>query len=316
MPAGVSVVIASYRGAESLTKSIASLDAQTLTPDRFEAVVVVNGPAARDLTPFEAMRRRFPRLAIRILATETAGASLAWNLGIQAAQMEWLTLLDDDDGLTPTFLGALLDLAGPGVVPLAEIHDVHADGRVERDSRLNSLIRRRAGRTVSGRDFPQAFGFNASKLIPAVWARGERYPHHLTNGQDVVFFGSLSQHHDVVFAVVHADSGAAYLRHVADRSMSRQPLSYDFSIEQRLDVVEILDRVRCASPLHRRRVAEHLIEGQVSLMKWYLIEHPERRADARASIAGRSLSTFPYRSLERTDATRLVRRMLTRPGRR
>lgn len=308
-------MIPSSRGADALTQTIASLDAQTVTTDRFEAVVVVNGPTARDLAPFEAMRRRFPRLAVRILATETGGASLAWNLGVQAAQMEWLTFLDDDDVLTPTFLGALLDLAAPGVVPLAEIHDVHPGGRIDQDSRLNSLIRERAGTTVSGRDFPEAFGFNASKLIPTLWARGERYPHHMTNGQDVVFFGSLSQHHDVVFAVVNQDSGAAYLRNAAEQSMSRQPLSYDFSIEQRLDVVEILDRVRCESPQHRRRIAEHLIRGQASLMKQYLIEHPERRVDARASIAARSLSTFPFRSLNRLDATRLVRRILTRTGR-
>ena len=49
-------------------------------------------------------------------------------------------------------------------------------------------------------------------------------------------------------------------------------------------------------------------------MKRYLIDHPDLRADVRASIAARALSEFPYHSLDRTHATRLLRRVLSREG--
>lgn len=304
--AGVSVVIPSYRGPAALAETLLSLAAQTLDVRRFEAVVVVNGPAAADQAPFEELRRQVAPVRIRYLLTSTAGASLAWNLGVQAARMEWLTFLDDDDTVTASYLENLLELAVPGVVPLAQIHDRHPDGTLDTTTRLNTLIKRHAGATVSAGDLPQALGFNAAKLVPTRWAQAGAYDPRMTNGQDVAFFGTLSLHHDITFSVVAEETGAAYVRGVSGTSMSRQAASFDFSIEQRLHVVEALDRARLGSPRPRRAVAEHLVGAQVHLMNRYLVEHPDQRRVVLAAVAARRLSSFPYSSLNRDLATRLV----------
>jgi glycosyltransferase involved in cell wall biosynthesis len=306
VPTGVSVVIPSCRGAVAASATIASLDAQTLAPDRFEVVLVVNGPPAHDLRPFESMRRGFPRLRVRLLATSAASASLAWNLGVQTARMEWLTFLDDDDTVTPAFLSALLAEALPGVVPLAPIHDVHDDGTVDVSSALNSRIVARSGTTVAAGDLPQALGFNASKLIPTRWAKAVAYDLGMTNGQDIAYFAELSLHHDITFAVVAADAGAAYRRGISDTSMSRQGASFEFSIEQRLHVIERIDRTRRRTRRSRRDPADHLIGAQVHLMNRYLAGHPERWREAVDAVARLRLGWFPYRDLNRDLAERLV----------
>jgi glycosyltransferase involved in cell wall biosynthesis len=296
---GASVVIPSFRGAAALEPTLAALAAQTLAPDRFEVVVVVNGPAALEREPFEALRARWPDHRMRLVLTETAGASLAWNIGVQASRMEWLTFVDDDDTTSPRFLEALLGAARPGIVPLTEIHDVHADGSVDESGSLNQRIRAVAGTTVAAARLPQACGFNASKLVPTRWAKAARYGTAMTNGQDVAYFGTLSLRHDIVFAVPADARDAAYLRGYSDTSMSRQALSFEFSIEQRLEVIETLDRERRGESRSRRAVADHLVKGQVSLMNRYLREHLDERQAVLDAIRRRNLSAFPYRALAR-----------------
>jgi hypothetical protein len=121
----------------------------------------------------------------------------------------------------------------------------------------------------------------------------------MTNGQDVAYFGTLSLRHDIVFAVPADARDAAYLRGYSDTSMSRQALSFEFSIEQRLEVIETLDRERRGESRSRRAVADHLVKGQVSLMNRYLREHLDERQAVLDAIRRRNLSAFPYRALAR-----------------
>lgn len=97
----LSVIICTYNRADFLKQALASLNAQTLSKDRFEIVVIDDGSTdnTRDvIEPF------IPDLPIKYFYQKNAGLASARNHGIFAARGEILLFLDDDDIATPSLL--------------------------------------------------------------------------------------------------------------------------------------------------------------------------------------------------------------------
>jgi glycosyltransferase involved in cell wall biosynthesis len=101
----VSVIIPTGNRSQLVQRAIASALAQTLTA--IEVIVVINGPDATTETHLQDCTD--PRL--RVMRIAAAGASHARNAGVQAAQAEWIALLDDDDEWHPAKLAKQLALA-------------------------------------------------------------------------------------------------------------------------------------------------------------------------------------------------------------
>jgi hypothetical protein len=92
----VSVVIPTYRRAERIGETLASVFAQTFRD--FEVIVVNDG------SPDDTAARLRPLVAagrIRYVEQTNSGQSVARNRGIELARGEFLALLDDDDLLRP-----------------------------------------------------------------------------------------------------------------------------------------------------------------------------------------------------------------------
>ena len=98
----ISVVIPTYNRAELLPRALASVNAQTLSPD--EVIVVDDGSTDGSR---ELIATRHPEC--RYLRQENRGVSAARNLGIREARGEWIALLDSDDTWLPTKLAAQMD---------------------------------------------------------------------------------------------------------------------------------------------------------------------------------------------------------------
>lgn len=273
----VSVVIPSCQGADRIGETLRSLADQTLAADSYEIVVVLNGPLDATPATLEQVRREHPRLRLRSVHIADQGAGPARNAGVAAAAGAHLTFVDDDDSVSPTFLEALVDAAGDGVVSLAMVADVVADGGgvfAEFDNYLNRRIAVHAGADVPGEALSTALGFVAAKLVPTALARAARFDTTLRSGEDVVYWFDLFNRAPFLFRVVESSSGAAYHRSVRVGSISRQAASYDFSISQRLDVIERLAGRTVTHPA-AERVRGAMMAGQTMLMNGYLREADE-----------------------------------------
>ncbi len=89
----VSVVIPTYNREDRLPSAIRSVMEQTAPP----AEIIVVDDGSTDGTP--ALVRAMPE--VRYLRQENQGVSAARNLGIHAAQHDWIALLDSDDEWLP-----------------------------------------------------------------------------------------------------------------------------------------------------------------------------------------------------------------------
>jgi glycosyltransferase involved in cell wall biosynthesis len=270
----ISVVIPTCGGAGRIGDTLRSLANQTLDRRLFEVVVVLNGPPDGTPEALERVRRQHPDLQLRSLSTPETGASHARNAGVASAAGTYLTFVDDDDSVSATLLEALANEVAAGVVPLAMVADVVTDSAqsvIEFDNYLNRRISVHAGQTVTGEALATALGFVAAKLVPTALARTAAFDPSLRSGEDVVYWFDLFNRAPFLLRVVDSHTGAAYHRSIRVGSISRQAASYDFSVSQRLEVIQRLASREVTHPA-AERVRGKLMASQTVLINGYLRE--------------------------------------------
>lgn len=100
-PPLVSVVIPAYRGLAYLPKSIGSVQAQTMP--HWQCLVVDDASPDDTAAWVEAMSRQDPRIRL-IRQPKNAGGAAARRAGGDAAQGQWIAMLDQDDWWEPNKL--------------------------------------------------------------------------------------------------------------------------------------------------------------------------------------------------------------------
>jgi len=104
----ISVVTPTHNKLALLRRTLASLEAQDVGPDAFEAVVVDDG-STDDTSAFLASHRpSFPLITVRV--EKNRGRAAARNRGLERAAGDLVVFLDDDMELVPGFLRAHREL--------------------------------------------------------------------------------------------------------------------------------------------------------------------------------------------------------------
>lgn len=102
---GCSIIIPTWRPNPYLTTAVESCLNQTVSKQGIEIIVCVNG-GNRDY--FEQIKCQYRGIAqVKVLYADAADPNVARRIGVEAARMPLLTFLDDDDMLSPGFVGAL-----------------------------------------------------------------------------------------------------------------------------------------------------------------------------------------------------------------
>ncbi|UFQ99160.1 glycosyltransferase family 2 protein [Pseudomonas wenzhouensis] len=94
---GISVVIPMYNSHDTIVSCVQSVVDQTYK-DLINIIVVNDGSKDNSLAVLEAAFKELPaNRVLTIFNKENGGVSSARNMGIKAAQTEWVALLDSDD---------------------------------------------------------------------------------------------------------------------------------------------------------------------------------------------------------------------------
>lgn len=108
-----SVVIPAFNEERNIAKCLSALEAQTISTDRFEVIVVNNG--SKDATVAEASRFS-PRLQLRVVTKSDCNISAVRNHGARLARGRILSFLDGDCIAAPTWLEQSLQFAEPNTI--------------------------------------------------------------------------------------------------------------------------------------------------------------------------------------------------------
>jgi len=115
----ISIIIPTYQPQSYLWQCLDSFAAQTLDKRLWELVVVLNGKAEPWLAQLKAYQSTHSDMQLHILHTDQPGVSHARNMGIDAAQGDYIGFVDDDDYVSPAYLEELTALATPQTVAAA-----------------------------------------------------------------------------------------------------------------------------------------------------------------------------------------------------
>jgi hypothetical protein len=301
------------RGAATIARPLDSLARQTLAPERFEVIVVQNGPPDDTAAVLDRVRAEHPNLVIRRAQCAESGLGRARNIGMRMARGAYVTFIDDDDTVSPNYLAALLECSGPDTVGLGHMADVVDGGAPNYANRLSVQLSL-AGRKLSPGELILALTYSVGKMMPTGRARAIGFDPALRSGEDIPFYISLFlAHDDLSINVCPIDAHAVYYRSVRPGTLSRPALSYQFNVTERLEVVERIERLH-PTRHWQRRAAKHMVRGQCKFINEYLLAHPEQHGAVLDDIHNRDLQSIIYRRLNQGLGHTLVLAGLAPPS--
>src|SRR4051812_11024393 len=120
----ISVVLATYKRAETLRETLRYLEAQTLPPEQFEIIVIDDGSPDHTRAVFDDAQARI-KAPMRYLRHPNRGPGYTQNQGLRDARAPIILLIADDIFLNPNALAAHLAYheadATPGLAVLGRV---------------------------------------------------------------------------------------------------------------------------------------------------------------------------------------------------
>lgn len=211
----ISVIIPTYKPQDYLWECLNSLVAQTFPKEDFEVILVLNGccePWRSNIQQY--IDARMQGMNVNYIQTDEGGVSNARNIALDCAKGDYVTFIDDDDFISPTYLEELYEKATPDTVSLCYPYAFN-DGKIEEQlpytitEAYNYCINYQC-KSLSSR-VRKFFSGPCMKLIPMSFIQGRRFDVRFKNGEDSLFMFLIS---DRIKKVVLTSPNAIYYRRV------------------------------------------------------------------------------------------------------
>lgn len=306
---GISVIIPTYRGEKVIKKCLESIKNQTLSSEKFEVIIVINGEKDNTENIIQEFIKDYAIVNISIIYSPIASASSSRNLGIQKATRAYTVFLDDDDYVSDNFLEELLGIANSNSIVVSQIYNVDANGNIDKKNPINKEIIKASEKndTNNLNKLNMVATINACKLIPTTKVKEIKFKPDLRSGEDIVFFTELYLNNDFEFKVIAIPNNAVYYRVIRENSVSRKAMTYDFYITQRLAVIKELNNLlEVASDQNKIVFIKQKINAQSTFINKFLKENPDNRIQVISDIKKLDLTYIPYPIINKGLATKLI----------
>lgn len=189
----VSIILPTYKPSSYINECLASIDNQTLNKEMFELIVILNGcdePFRTNLNSYISCNIS-DDLDITLIQTDQSGVSNARNIGIEHARGEFITFIDDDDYVSPSYLEELLNNTTPNIVSLSNtIAFEDLTGKQDSNYRISKAFKENELTTLNGaRRF---FSGPVMKLIHRDVIGDRRFDASFSIGEDSQFMFLIS----------------------------------------------------------------------------------------------------------------------------
>lgn len=234
---GVSVIIPSYQGGNTIEKCLKSLVNQSLDSGSYEVILIINGDKDCTIDIADKLKSKCLTFNLKVLESTPKGVGNARNLGVKNASYQYLTFIDDDDYVSEKYLEEMLSCANENSIVFAQILD-DRDGVVSENTVNSQLHNYECVNTVRYNDISSIVTLNACKLVPYKFLQNVEYDNQLRSGEDVVYWLQVISENNPSIKIIPFKQECIYFRTLRDNSVSRRPVSFDFNIVERLEVVK------------------------------------------------------------------------------
>lgn len=295
---GISAIIPTYKGEKYISKLLDSLINQNMDFNLFEAIFIVNGEL--DSTPdiIEKYKKNNPEVNI-ILTESEKGVCNARNVGIKLASRKYCIFIDDDDYISNNYFKELYKNVKPNRIVLGTFYDIDEDTGEVINSYMTPQLLKNSGIVENPYNLiKDAIAITTNKIIPTVNVKNSKFNPELTNGVDIAYYANFYPENDFEFYVVDKDIEANYYRLWRRGSISRQNLSYEFNINNRLKVINDINKgLKKAKTPEIKSFIESLTGGQIIKINEYIEKCPQDYRRVLKDILSYDYEFFPYKYL-------------------
>lgn len=238
----ISVIIPTYKPGAYIWECLDSLVNQTFPRELFEIIIVLNGckePYYSQILKY--INERMDRFQVNFLQTGTPGVSNARNMALDVAKGEYVTFVDDDDYVSPSFLSGLYNAVAPDVVslcrPLAFIDGKEDFVPYRITEAFDSLSAKGNTGISKARKF---FSGPCMKLIPMSFIQDRRFDVRFHNSEDTIFMFLIS---DKIHTVSFAPANAIYYRRIRDNSAMTRSRKVSVIVSNDFKVIKEIVRI-------------------------------------------------------------------------
>lgn len=245
----ISIIIPTYKPQDYIWECLNSLIAQTLFLKDFEVIIVLNGccePWKSDIQSF--ISTKMQGMNINFIQTNQGGVSNARNMALDVAKGEYITFIDDDDFVSPSFLEELYAKASPDTVSLCYAYAFNdGDISTQLDYRITSEFETRS--KYGKQPYPRTrkiFSGPWMKLFHKSFIQGRRFNSHFKNGEDSLFMFLIS---DRLKYVEYTSDKAIYYRRFRENSAVTRKRSTKLIIKNGLNLIKCYTAIYWSAPL-------------------------------------------------------------------
>lgn len=223
----ISVIVPTYRPGTYIWKCLDSLCAQTLSAKEFEIIIVINGcnePYVSQIAQYAALH---PNHQLVIRQTDEAGVSRARNLGLEACHGLYVTMIDDDDWVSPEYLQAMMQKAEEDHIVVADLRLIEETTGREKDYYIHIAYQQLVHKKATWMNTRSFFSSACGKLIPTKLIAHHRFNPSFRLGEDALFMFNIAYH---VKTVTAAPPTAIYYVRERSDSASRSPLPFSHRV--------------------------------------------------------------------------------------
>lgn len=305
---GVSIIIPSYKGNNTIPDMLHSILQQTFPKSLIQLVIIVNGDDTSSIPLYEDFKIKNNDIDVVIYHDVMPSASNARNVAIGYANRKYTLFLDNDDMITENYIQSLYNKRSPNSITISGIHDINERGDIIKDNSANNQYLLASIKTsISYNDVTAITTMIACKLLPTHNLKKISFVPHLRSGEDVVFFCDyISKFKPKITAVPESDN-AFYIRRITQNSVSRQKSTFDFCIRQRLQVIKELKSLQDKSDDKEQfGFIQSKINAQSTFIRDFINESPEYKEELILELKSLSLEDFSYEVINRGKAKSLI----------
>lgn len=306
-PKGLSVIIPIHNGGDYIERLLENLLDQKYYDAKFEIIIVFNGKFHKELSFIYDTDKYFNHLDIVLLINDKKGAGAARNLGIKFSKYSHVTFLDVDDYLSDNFIQKNYDYLSDNNIVFSQIFDV-INNKIIPDNVLNKeLIKSVSKEKISYKDIHKILTITACKTIPKQFFSSNEFTEHLKSGEDTVFFTEMLVNVRPGIKIIPLEEEVIYYREYREESVSRRSGSYDFLINQRVEILKILEPlISNIRNLEIKKIIRAKYNAQIVFMNKYLTTFPENHMNVIKKLESYNFKYFNYTILNKGLANTLI----------
>lgn len=297
---GISVIIPIHRGEEYIERLVSSLEQQTLDKEQFEVIIIFNGEYQKT----EEIFNRLDKVKNYVVLYTEQGVSQARNEGIRNASYSNIAFLDSDDCLSEAYLENSLSECEPFTILLNRLYDVRGQKSDGGANHINRELSKQETYPESYYDVVKNLSLNGGKVLPTHLLKKTKFDETLNNGEDVLLYMQLISEHKPIVKV--NPNEAIYYRYMVDNSLSRTKSNYEFSITDRISVLDRLQEIlKVEDDEEVRTLIIDRMRAQAGFMNRYLKDNMEDYSLVTSEVAHYTDEYFPYARMNEDLAKRL-----------